>query len=155
MKVSQPPAQQPVLCAIGGGLAVAKLAIDGKPLVPPREHHDDAGQSKTVGSVCMQAPFLGQWMHWAGLVFTRAVYHPRTHPIVRWGHGGNDLVGNPPPQDAPIPIRRFQQPMEMPFCNVACHQPGQPFDGGFLLLARMAHEAPTKRPMMTVAKQRP
>jgi hypothetical protein len=44
-----------------GGLAAAKLAIDGKPLVPPREHHDDARQSKTVGSVCMQAPFLGQW----------------------------------------------------------------------------------------------
>jgi hypothetical protein len=59
-------------------LAADNLEVNGNPVVPPLEHHDDDVQTKNVGSIFIPPPFLGQRMLLISFVFERAIHHQIT-----------------------------------------------------------------------------
>jgi hypothetical protein len=76
--------------------------------------HDHQMQPKDIRAILVQGPLLGQRLLLAGPVFEHTINDQKTYPILRAQQCGDELVGTPPLQDPPIPLRRRQQAAEMP-----------------------------------------
>jgi hypothetical protein len=152
-KADQHPAEQPILGPIAEiVLAADHLEVDRNPVIPPVEHHDHNMESKDVGGIFVQPPFLGQWMLLACFLFERAIDDQIAHTIRRRRQRRNDLVGKPPQQDPPIPIGRGQQTAKMPLRDMPWGQPCQPCECRLVLIDRLADEQPAEDQMMAMAK---